>query len=390
MKKVCFVVDTIFSLGGIQRIITDITNELVEKNLEITVLCNNTVYPIDYALYGLKPAINVNLKKVYKKKFFNRSLFKICKILNIHKKSLVCDLYLKNLLSKKEKKFLINYLNKFDYVVGVDGFNTILIGSIIDYLECKTIAWQHNSFQAYFRSKNRQLWKMDKLFEKASNKFDKVLVLTKSDKTFFDKYFNLDTYVLYNGTSIVSKKIEPDKLYGNKTILFAGRLDKYVKGLDYLTAVFEFINKKYPDWKLNICGIGEDQSYLESFIKENNLEDKIMLNGYVKNMESQYLKSSILISTSRVEGFGLGLIEAMRFGLPVVTFNNSGPNEILGKELKDLLIDNYDVLSMIEKISLLIDDFDIYESTSKECYDRSSFFTIEKMALDWLQIMNNI
>src|SRR5699024_31896 len=100
------------------------------------------------------------------------------------------------------------------------------------------------------------------------------------------------------------------------------------KGLDYLIEIGKVLNE---NWEILVAGDGADKDTFNQMIKENYLEDKIILKGSLKSEElvDLYKSGSIFISTSRWEGFGLVITEAMSFGLPIVSFNNSGPREIL-------------------------------------------------------------
>lgn len=388
MKKICFITETIFSLGGLQRVVTDLANVLSDE-YDITILCNDVSYKKN-KLYDLNDNIDVFIKQFYNKSFFCKMYFAILKFLNIQNNELLCKFYLKLLINTKEKKYIINYLNQFDYVITTNGFLTILIGSFIDKINSKTIAWQHNSYKAYFKTKGRQLWKMDKLFGITVPLFDDICVLTKSDKKDYDNKFNINSTVIYNGTKLnsLNKNFQYyEENYNKKTIIFAARIDIYVKGIDFLLDVFKKVILKNPEWRLMICGDGPDNQKMKNMIKDYLLENNVILKGHVKNMENAYKQSSIFISTSRVEGFGLGLIEAMSYGIPVVSFDTSGPKEIISDELDELLIPCYEEKIMVKKICNLINDKNYYVKMAENSNKRAYLFSLENMKKDWIKLL---
>src|SRR5699024_4738402 len=107
-----------------------------------------------------------------------------------------------------------------------------------------------------------------------------------------------------------------------------------------------------------VAGDGADKDTFNQMIKENYLEDKIILKGSLKSEElvDLYKSGSIFISTSRWEGFGLVITEAMSFGLPIVSFNNSGPREILKNGQYGILVEQDNVEEFSRKVNELVQD----------------------------------
>lgn len=84
---------------------------------------------------------------------------------------------------------------------------------------------------------------------------------------------------------------------------------------------FALLSAKFPDWSIEFWGQATNRDYLESVqntIQRLGLSDRIKICGVTENIESILENASIFIMTSEVEGFGLGMVEAMSKGLPVV------------------------------------------------------------------------
>lgn len=114
-------------------------------------------------------------------------------------------------------------------------------------------------------------------------------------------------------------------------ILFLGSMQPR-KNIRLLLNAFALISKKIDSTLVLAGGPGSSQPELEEFISEQNLKDKVIFTGYVTDVQraALYQHSEIFVYPSKYEGFGLVLLEAMSFGIPVITCNNSSLPEVVG------------------------------------------------------------
>lgn len=97
--------------------------------------------------------------------------------------------------------------------------------------------------------------------------------------------------------------------------------------------------KNKNGWQLWIVGEGEEKNNLEKLIDELDLKNSVVLKPATKNIESIYRKASLFLFTSRMEGFGMVLLEAMSFGIPCISFDcPSGPRDIIKNNKNGFLI----------------------------------------------------
>ncbi len=389
--KICFIADSIFNIGGVQRVVSVIANQLSETN-EVSIMCINNNYPIDRQLYNLSNNIKVEINKDIvksRKNFLKRVIYKIGRRLverdKIHLNyKLLFDLYYSNIRRDK----LIEYINKknYDVVIAIEGNNSVILGSIANRLKAKTVGWQHNSFDAYFNNPFKYYWKQDEIFKKYLAELDYCIVLTDYDKAKYIKNFNKDIkcITIYNPLSFES---ECKSYCTNKNILFVGRLVKEQKGLDMLIEIFKKVHAKRPDWSLTIVGDGKDKKALEESIKNNDLKESVHVFPHTSNIIKHYINASIFISTSRWEGFGLVITEAMECGLPVVAFNNSGPQEIIESMKNGILVEKYDIENMIENLIYLIDNKTVRCSIAKNAIERAQDFNMRNIMRKWIEIL---
>lgn len=178
----------------------------------------------------------------------------------------------------------------------------------------------------------------------------------------------------------------------SKQIVAVGRLSKE-KGFIDLIEVFKTIHLKYPEWKLNIAGDGEEKDNLEKEIKKLHLENSVNLLGFLnkQELENLYLNSSIYVMTSFTESFGLVLIEANSYGIPTISFDSAqGAKEIIRNNQNGYLIKNRDKKEMSNKIIELIENQEERCSLGKNARIMSEIYREENVASLWYDLFDNI
>ena len=158
-----------------------------------------------------------------------------------------------------------------------------------------------------------------------------------------------------------------------KTILFLSRLS-WKKGLDTLIPAFAEVIKKEPKAILVLAG-GDDENYkktIEKMIKENNVGGKVIFVGMISGKEkaAAYADSNVFVLPSYSENFGIAVVEAMSFGLPVVITKNVGIAPNIEKAGAGLVIEK-DVNQLAEAILKILDNPDL----SQKMGERGKYLT---------------
>lgn len=142
----------------------------------------------------------------------------------------------------------------------------------------------------------------------------------------------------------------------SKTIIAAGRLAE-AKNFRLLIDAFKIVNRKHPDWQLRIYGSGDQAGPLTTQINRLRLSNAASLMGQITPMDDVWPSGAIAAVPSDRESFGLTIVEAMRYGLPVVATNcPHGPPEIITHRGDGLLTPVGNVAAFASALNTLIDD----------------------------------
>jgi glycosyltransferase involved in cell wall biosynthesis len=144
-----------------------------------------------------------------------------------------------------------------------------------------------------------------------------------------------------------------------KIVLNIGRLTDEKQHI-LLLKIWKEVCRTVDDWKLRIVGSGENENMLKNKIKSLGLENSVELIPPKKDIINEYLGSAIFVLTSRTEGFGMVLAEAMECGLPCISFNcPSGPRDIITNNHDGFLIEKNNLKKYYECLVKLIMDEDL-------------------------------
>lgn len=243
----------------------------------------------------------------------------------------------------------------------------------------------------------REMTLLEKFCKFHLNKiYTHVTVLTEEDKKVIGDRLH-QVSVMPNPLSL--RPVDEVLSRGN-VILAAGRIDGWhSKGFDVLIKAWGKLiqNSKLKihndGWRLQIAGTGSDTSlaYLKGLCKEYGVEDSVDFLGFVPDMQSLYQKASIFVLSSRYEGFGLVLIEAMSQGCACIACDHKGrQREIMENESQGLLCPPENIETLSRCMYKMIKDVDYRESVRKNAIERSKFFSIENPIERWEKLLNQI
>ena len=270
------------------------------------------------------------------------------------------------------------YFNEenFDVVIGAGIEYSLLLGEIKKDISAKTIGWQHSTYGSYFEKRGATGYGLMKYVKKCYSALDGIWVLTNSDKTEFDNNLGIESKVLYNP---LPKNDSVSTTYEEGYVLFAGRLEREHKGLDYLIDVIKKISEEVPKLRVTIIGDGPSHNWLKAEIERTGLGEKVNLLGTTDNVYQFYGRASVMVQTSRWEGFGMTILEAMSCGIPVVAFHNYGPDEIIRDSVDGYLVDHFDTEAFAKKVVEILKQPEQRKQMGKCAIERSQDFSLEKV-----------
>ncbi|MCO7124182.1 glycosyltransferase [Sporolactobacillus shoreicorticis] len=372
--NICIINERFNKRGGVGRVATEVANMLHTDGYQVSLIDfsgeNVYTYEVNEKIKRPHAISKLSFKKKLIRKILNGKFYLDHKSLNI------------NWIYKKQINDLLRYLenNVFDIIIVCQGLLTSFIPKIKNEIpKIKIVAWQHNEYEIYTQYYYK---KFIHNYICGIKKADLVVCLTEKDCQKF-KELNENSIFIYNPITIENNEGKTTDLK-QKNIIFVGRLLMKQKGLNYLIE----IGKKLPNgWRILVAGEGKDKKLFKKLIIENELQDKIILKGnlYNKDLIKFYLSGSIFISTSRWEGFGLVLTEAMLFGLPIVSFKNNGPFEILKRHENyyGILIERGNIDGFISEIINLIKNPDVLTEYQKKSLERVQDFKKERILENW-------
>ncbi len=226
-------------------------------------------------------------------------------------------------------------------------------------------------------------WWMGRLIRQIA-KLDRFVVLTHKDATYWKGMKNM--MVIPN--FITHFPIQLSSCV-NKNVIAVGRYD-HVKGFDLLISAWQKVHEQHPDWQLNIFGSGQRDVY-QRMADERGLQDVLHCNGPVSDIDSRYVEASLFVLSSRNEGFGLVVVEAMAAGLPVVSFDcPCGPSDIIHCGEDGLLVENGDTDKMADSICWMIEHPEERCQYGKQARQNAMRFSQEEVMQQWIQLFNSL
>jgi glycosyltransferase involved in cell wall biosynthesis len=176
----------------------------------------------------------------------------------------------------------------------------------------------------------------------------------------------------------------------NRTVIAVGS-HSYNKGYDLLLSAWKIVVKKYPDWKLNIYGRFDASKTYINLTEKSGLSDCVRFYAPVANIEAAYKQASIMVLSSRSEGFGNVLIEAMACGLPCVSFDcPSGPRDIITDGKDGFLVENGNIAKLAEKIIFLVENEDKRMEMGRTAKENVKRFLPEHIIIQWVQLFEKV
>ena len=327
-KRICFGI-TKLGIGGAERVLVDIANELI-KDYDITI----------FTIYGggeLEKELNPNIKRI--------SLYKK------EKKNAFIPIYVLFC-----GKFIYNRYLKGRFDIDI-AFLEGPITRIFSYKGNKRkIAWVHNDIAKIFGNnfKSRLKKHIDNWFYK---RFDKIIFVSEQNKKSFENVYGKisERKIIYNYINkervlrLSKEKIEEDKIYINKNsnleknFIIVSRLVKQ-KGIDRLIRVHKKLLDEGLKHKIYVIGDGEEKEDLDNLAKKLKVEDTFIFLGKKENPYPYMKKADCFALLSYFEGYGMVLEEAKILNKAILVTNTAAKEAVINYDKKIIIENNEDAI----------------------------------------------
>ncbi len=343
MKKVCFLTNNINQLGGIERVISLLSEGFSRNddiNLTILSLHSN---PIDHSYFSISEKTS-------------------CVHASIP-------------LNQKYDDYLISYFseNHFDNLITFHSGVALVVSRIIDKIKpIQWIATEHSYPKSY-------TWKRRLLNQFVYRKADRLVVLTDEIADYYRKRFMPNVTVIPNPVSFISN----DLSRYSHNVLAVGRIEE-VKRFDLLVEAYGSIANKYPDWKLRIVGGG---SQFDKLKQQSEPYNNIELLGSRKDIKELMLDSSFLVISSQFEAFSMVALEAMECGLPIVSTQLPSIHFIANNHDSVIYANQNDFNDLANKMGKLMSDSSLVHSMGSEAKKCVKQFHLDNIMRYWIEIL---
>ncbi len=216
-------------------------------------------------------------------------------------------------------------------------------------------------------------------------KLDRFIVLTEEDKHAWNEIRRIDVL-----PDPLPFHTEEHSRLDRKRVIAVGRY-VYQKGFDLLLQAWARVEKQCPDWELAIFGTGDREPYIK-IARELNIDmSRCTLNGSTRDIKKEYLGSSLFVFSSRFEGFGMVLVEAMACGVPVISFDcPCGPKDIITSDVDGILVPGGNVALLSEKMEQLMTDDAQLRQLSTNAIAKAQKYEMHNLALRWKALFDEL
>lgn len=225
-----------------------------------------------------------------------------------------------------------------------------------------------------------------------NSEIDAIITISEFTKKEILHFFpNLDKPIFVTPLAANHKNFQKKSSNPKPYLLYVGVLDRR-KNVLGLCQAFEMIASKYPEFQLVLVGShnGFETEKVLEFIAKSSFRRQFVLKNFVSEKELQelYASSWAFVFPSFYEGFGIPVLEAMHYGLPVLTSENSSMQEIADKAA--LYVNPYEITNIAEGLEKVISDNLLREELTNQYDERILLFSWQNTAEKTLQAYKKI
>jgi len=395
--KICFWIGNAYHRNwGTNKIVALIANELSKKyDVSLVVTERNIIKNYDFYDDNIEIISMPESKYIYKpsKKGFTSLLRSLVRVVNNKTSFFNAQGRVEIMKEAFYPGYLIDnftdfFKNKQYDVIIASGHEIIWLALFADRLkpETKTIGWQHNSYGSYVSGKYAVFRNKEELLKKYIPNLNAFVMLNPYDADKYKEKLGIDAEYIYNALTL--KAITKTDL-SQKQFFMAGRFSRQ-KGVDLLIDAFKLFCKYNNEWTLIIAGDGKQRMRTIKKVWENKIQDRVRLVGFVDNMEKYYLESSVYLMSSRYEGWGLVVPEALEFGLPVIAFDITPMDLMIDTGENGVIVQKFNIKKYAAAMLKLANDESLRKKMGEAAIIKAKEFDIENIVKRWEELLSSV
>lgn len=355
--------------GGAERVAASWANGLAKLGDDVMILSDHSAgtYPLDPKVKLiqkdlLSPANNSFIKKLRNKTLAPLKTFR----------------QIRSILASEKPDAIVNVLYH-NHIIA-------LLARCFSRHKCPIIMTDHNPYERPENAKMPLRKRINKFFD--NRFFDKVTVLTGPDKDILNRKGIRNVEVLHNPLFLEPVKEIPEK---ENIVMACGRInDWHYKGFDILMKAWSEIGPRHPEWQLRVVGAGSEANKKKLKQIAGAGADSLEFVEYTTDIIGEYRKAAIFVLSSRYEGWGLVMVEALSQGCAVIASNYKGRQaEVIRDGENGLLTTPENVGELKNKLNLLIEDKKLRETLQKEAPRNLEEYSEEKTAARLKEIIRS-
>lgn len=352
-KKIVFYISSL-AKGGAQRVILNLTQSLLKKGYEVT-LVTTAVVENEYELpQGAKRVVSdigeeeivsnriTNFKKRFEK--------------------------LRNIWKKEKPDVIVSFIGKNNFMAILTAWG----------LQIPVVTSVRGEPAEEYYSKGLEL-----LAKTLMGKATGMILQTPDAKAYFPKWIQRKAVILDNplNPEFIGEYYKGER---ENEIVSVGRLDSN-KNQKLIIDAFVQIAEEIPKMKLVLYGDGEEKENLESYVKNSPYKDRIFLPGAVSNVKMRIQKSKLFVLSSNTEGMPNALMEALALGIPCVSTDCpcGGPRMLMEGKENGILVPVGNGEAMAQAMKNILQDQELWEKYSKNAYKITKILHPDEVNNKW-------
>lgn len=360
MKKICFFVGNMNLSGGTERVSSVIINQLSQAGFEVHVVNLSGGDKPFFPLHSTVICSSLDGSPGGRVKMFYNSVIGLRR-------------YLKR--------------NSIDTLIAVESILALFAVPATRLLGLQLIIWEHFNFHVDLGKKTRRVAR-----HLAAVCANHIVTLTERDKMFWQKESWCRAKVTAIANPVPFDVSEHQAAPSSKVFIAAGRLT-HQKGFDLLLEAWKPVCAKHSDWTLKIVGSGEDHQTLVSQAERLKIQESVKFFSVTSEIEHHYKSATYYVMSSRFEGLPMVLLEALSFGLPIVSFDcDTGPADIIIPGENGWLCSPGSVTALTQGMldAIAVASLpDSYLAYCRQAKIKASDFSLDTIKSKWIALLND-